>query len=383
MLNIQGSQTVAQFEAELRELHKSRPHELRLPVHPKDWWLGGEHGLIQLAITWARLTDEARLLTHIADDEEPAGQLRSMARRIYGFVALMMASDVFDRSGTRSVRMEANEQCKSVVEMMFRPVEEFALGGRIFLLCVDHSTKREIPSLYTTDGTVCDRLQFQTLVRELASRLSKREKAEPIPPSLYPRFAAILHELFKNTDEWACHDEDGRPWRRSVRGITAERHSWTFDQLADAAEGSAALKSYFESFPREGDSRKLGFVEFTVFDSGIGLARRQMSGNWSPQTTIAEEFKACTECLKKHRTSSVRTDKGLGLAEVMSTLAGLGAFLKIRTGRLALYRDFRTQPFAAGDDRLFDFPSCSEMPSVLASVYGTHFQILIPLTQGR
>lgn len=103
MLNIQGSQTVAQFEAELRELHKSRPHELRLPVHPKDWWLGGEHGLIQLAIKWARLSDEARLLTHIGDDEEPAGQMRSMARRIYGFVALMMAIRYF-----RSVR---NSKC--------------------------------------------------------------------------------------------------------------------------------------------------------------------------------------------------------------------------------------------------------------------------------
>ena len=383
MLNIQGPQTIAQVEAELCQLHDLRPRELRLPVRPKDWWLGGEHGLIQLAITWARLNQDSRLLTHIAEEEDPVVQLRPMARRIYGFVALMMASEILDRSGQRSVRSEAYEQCRSVVEMMFRPIAEFAMGQRIFLICVDHSRKRNIPALYSPDGSVCDRLQFKTLVSDLVDRLSRREKQDPVPPALIPPLAAILHELFKNTDEWASCDENGSPWRRSVRGITAERHSWTVEQLSDVSDGNSALKNYFGSFPGENETRRLSFIEFSVFDSGIGLARQQMQGGWTHDTLIRDEYLACLDCLKKHRTSSARTDRGLGLAEVMSTLARLDSFLRVRTGRLALYRDFRTQPFTPGDDRLFDFTSCSEEPIPLAPVYGTQFQILIPLSQAK
>ena len=380
MLSIQGSQSIAQVEAELCELHKSSPTELRLPVHPKDWQLGGENGLIQLAITWARLNDEARLFTHIADNEEPSGQLRKMARRIYGFVALMMASEIFDRSGNRSVRLEANEQCKSVVEMMFRPVSEFALGERVFLISVDHSTRRSIPWLYSNDGVVCDRLEFTSLVKELADRMSRLTNSAPIPLNLYPKFAAILQELFKNTEEWARRDALGRPWRRSVRGLSAQRHLGTSEQFSDIASESPAVNSYLESFMSASGSRKPGFIEFSVFDSGIGLARQQLKETWSLGTTLNDEFLACMKCLRKHSTSSNRMDKGLGLAEVMSTLGSLDAFLKIRTGRLSLYRDFRAEPFRSGDDRLFDFPTCSETPSELALVFGTHFQILIPLS---
>ena len=380
MLSIQGSQSIAQVEAELCELHKSSPTELRLPVHPKDWQLGGENGLIQLAITWARLNDEAHLFTHIADNEDPSVQLKKMARRIYGFVALMMASEILDRSGNRSVRLEANEQCKSVVEMMFRPVAEFALGERVFLISVDHSSRRTIPWLYSNDGVVCDRMEFTSLVKELADRMSRLTNSAPIPRNLYPRFAAILHELFKNTEEWARRDALGRPWRRSVRGLTAQRHLGTSKEFSDIASESPAVNIYLESFTSGSGRRKPGFIEFSVFDSGIGLARQQLKETWTPGTTLNDEFLACMKCLRKHSTSSNRMDKGLGLAEVMSTLGSLDAFLKIRTGRLSLYRDFRAEPFRSGDDRLFDFPSCSDIPSELAAVFGTHFQILIPLS---
>jgi hypothetical protein len=383
VLNIQGPQKIAQVEAALCQLHDLRPKELRLPVRPKDWWLGGEHGLIQLAITWARLNYESRLLTHIAEEEDPAVQLRSMARRIYGFVALMMASEILDRSGQRSVRSEAHQQCRSVVEMMFRPINEFAIGPRIFLICVDHSRKRKLPALYSSDGSVCDRFQFKTLVSDLLNRLSKLNKHDPVPEQMLMPLAAILHELFKNTDEWASCDENGSPWRRSVRGITAERHSWTVEQLSHISDKNSALTTYFASFSGESGARRLSFIEFSVFDSGIGLARQQMRGRWSDNTLIGDEYLACLDCLKKHRTSSTRTDRGLGLAEVMSTLACLGSFLRVRTGRLSLYRDFRTQPFATGDDRLFDFTTCTDVPVPLAPVYGTQFQILIPLSEAK
>ena len=118
------------------------------------------------------------------------------------------------------------------METMWRPVRDFALGEKVFLLCVNHSTKWAIPWLYSQSESgqvrIRDRVDFVTLARELIQRTSRATSEVPIPPPLLPRFGAILHELFKNTHEWARTDQDGTPWRRSVRGIAVERHSWSF-----------------------------------------------------------------------------------------------------------------------------------------------------------
>ena len=129
------------------------------------------------------------------------------------------------------------------------------------------------------------------------------------------------------------------------------------------------------------NDQRLRFIEFCVFDSGLGLARRWLDDKWSPSISLPAEYSACLECLKKHRSSSNRRDKGRGLAEVMTTLASLNGFLKIRSGRLSLYRDFINTPLKTGvtDVELYDFPSCTTVLTELAPVFGTYFQLLIPI----
>ena len=200
MLRFVGPQNTAKVEEEVRHVVKAPGESLQLPVHPKEWWLGGELGLIELIITWARLSDRGALVTYIAPDEDPTTQLAAMARRLFGFVALLMAPEIVDRKGVpkdndtstnpafliRSLRREAYDQCRQVVEMMFRPVSHFTLGSKVFLVCVDHSTLSMIPSLYTPTETVGDRIAFITLARELLAKL-----APAFPAILYfrtPRF---------------------------------------------------------------------------------------------------------------------------------------------------------------------------------------------------
>lgn len=381
MLRITGPQNPAKIEQELRLVVAASGQRLQLPVHPKKWWLGGELGLIELAITWARRVEESVLVTHIAPDEDPTEQLRSMARRMFGFTALLMAHEILDREGnsSRSLRRDAYEQCRQVVEMMFQPVAQFALGAKIFLLSVDHSTRAAIPWLYTPMGTVSDRIAFITLTKELIAKTSAPE-VQPIPSASLPKIGAVLHELFKNTDEWARTDEDNVPWRRSVRGIAVERHSWSMADLEEIERDNPALKSYFETLRKTHSDGRMRFLELTVFDGGIGLARRWLQDRWSQGIPLTDEYEACLACLTKHRTSSDKREKGLGLAEVMATLDALDGFLKIRTGRLSLYRDYVNSPLQSPDDvRLNDFASASADLTTLASVFGTYFQILIPI----
>lgn len=382
MLRITGPQHPANVEAEIRGVIAAPGERLQLPVRPKDWWLGGELGLIELVITWARRTDQSVLVTHIGPDEDPSDQLRSMARRMFGFTALMMAHEILDReeNEARGLRRPAYEECRQVVEMMFQPVSQFALGAKVFLLCVDHSTRAGIPWLYTPSGAVGDRIAFVTLTKELIAKSTANLAHSPVPTSILPKIGGVLHELFKNTDEWGRTDHQHVPWRRSVRGLAVERHSWSTDELAKISAENSALQRYFEALGRSTEEGRLRFLELTVFDSGVGLARRWLGSEWSTEVELSREYAACLACLTKHRTSSSKREKGLGLAEVMATLAAVRGFLKIRTGRLGLYRDFENVPLeSTGDVRLDDFATASSSLTELGAVFGTHYQILIPV----
>lgn len=388
MIDITGSQNPANVEDEIRQVVAAPGERLRLPVRPHEWWLGGELALIELAITWARNTENSVLATHVppADNptaEDPAGQLASMARRMFGFVALMMAQEILDRTQdpNRSLRPNAYDQCRQVVEKMFRPISEFDLGDKVFLICVDHSTQWKIPSLYSDLENVRDLIAFTVLARELLERTKlKKSLPSPVPEQSIRRIGAILHELFENTDKFAKTDHDEVPWRRSVRGLSVEGHGKSEDQLTRIGKGNAALQGYFESVKKKKAQTLQHFLEITVFDSGIGLARRWLKANWSRQLKLEDEYAACMACLTKNSTSAPERGRGLGLAEVMTILNNLDGFLKLRTGRLSLYRDFATKHLQSPTDvELRDFPSCSAVLTELAAVFGTHYQILIPV----
>jgi len=276
----------------------------------------------------------------------------------------------------------AYEQCRNVIEMMHGPLSRQSLGEKAFFICVDHSTRWVIPSLYSPGLSVKDGGEFATLAREMVDKLTQGTGDEPIPESGIRSFGKILQELFRNTHEWARTDAADIPWRRSVRGISSERHSWTAAELDKVVSGNPAMKDYIRVFRTGNDGERLRFFEFTVFDAGIGLARRWLGLDPDETLPIGDEYKACLECLKKHKSTSKQSYRGMGLAEVMSTLSSLRGFLKIRTGRLAIYRDFANAPICDGDAsiRLDDFQSGSPNLTCLAPVFGTHFQIIIPVT---
>jgi len=211
-------------------------------------------------------------------------------------------------------------------------------------------------------------------------RTATNEIQQPIPSTAVPKIGAILHELFKNTDEWAKSDSDFVPWRRSVRGLAVERHSWAEADLQTIKDDTPALRLYLDACSKIEAKARHRFLELSVFDSGVGLARQWLQSQWSPQIPIGDEYLACLACLTKHRTSSAKSEKGLGLAEVMATVGALNGFLKVRSGRLSLYRDFVSAPLQSSTDvTLQDFPSCSPSLSELGAVFGTHYQILIPV----
>ncbi len=381
MIRIEGSANTAQIERMLEKITNSRDEALLIPVKPKIWWLGGEQSLIQLIITWARISSKPTLFTHIKSDEDPTKQLEKMSKRMFGFVALMMAAEIRDRKNSdRSLRESAYEHCRQIAEKMHGPIAELDLGPKVFLIAVDHSTKAYIPWLYEPDATVGTRTSFVSLANDIFTKLDMFKHISR-PPDFASQIGAILHELFKNTHEWSRTDSDNVPWRRSVRGLSAEIHFGDKMLSEEFTKDSPALKQYFDKIRSRSDQGKVAFVELSVFDSGIGLARRWLNRSSIDDLPITKERDACIQCLTKHHSSSSQFDKGMGLAEVMQTMSSVDGFLKIRTGRISIYRDFANHPRKAdGEDVILnDFSTCGREVTELAPIFGTHFQLLIPL----
>src|SRR5262249_35803571 len=117
---VEGPQTIANVECELREIEIQRPTHLQIPVRPKKWWFGGEAALIQLLITWGKQHANATLVTHVGEDEDPAGQLEQLVKRPFGLVGLWMARDVTDRKCVRALKIPANRASEPVIDLMWQ-----------------------------------------------------------------------------------------------------------------------------------------------------------------------------------------------------------------------------------------------------------------------
>ncbi len=256
--------------------------------------------------------------------------------------------------------------------------EVASVGDRVFLASIDHHPRWRIPPCYFPTGEVRHRDDFVALAESMAKKATSGRGGSPITADVRGPLGAILHELFKNTHEWARTDEHGVPLLRSVRGLLAQGHSWAEQEALEVADGSPALAAYLSAPGVRTAEGRWRFLELSVFDSGPGLARRWLSGHPEGAAdpinpTPEEEYRACVECFVRWNSSTRAGHKGLGLHEVMRTLSRLGAFFRVRTGRLSLYRDFVARPYAgsSGEDcSLTDWTTRSDSLTALAAPRG-------------
>jgi hypothetical protein len=196
--------------------------------------------------------------------------------------------------------------------------------------------------------------------------------------SVYPSAQAIgglLAETVRNTHQHARYEADDlRPITRSVRFLRAEKVNLTVDALFAHAGDDATLGAFLGSNISEGRGR---FLEISVWDAGPGLAARRLRDLGIDQPTIEQEWSASTECFEKHITSSRNGGRGKGLDSVQLLLTKLRGFLRVRTGRVLLERDYSARPHQPGD--LSDFGKVSAH----SPTRGTALTILIPDTELR
>ena len=196
--------------------------------------------------------------------------------------------------------MEANRASEAVIDLMWRgrrdprSIDQPSLGGtktrtggkppaclpwatRVFLASIDHHPRWRIPQCYFPTGEVRYRDDFTVLAEAMAKYATSATGGTPITADVRKPLGAILHELFKNTHEWARTDVHGAPLLRSVRGLLAQGHTWAEEEAKEVAEGSEALAKYLAHPAVPSKIGRWRFLELSIFDSGIGLARRWLA----------------------------------------------------------------------------------------------------------
>lgn len=361
---------------------------------------GGEAALIQLLFTWAKHHPTGKLwLKTSATDADLAHFIDKYSKRAFGFVAMLMASNVLTADG-RDCRPLAYKACESLVDQLVDPVENSAKDGvetdgaaedavskavyghRTFLPCVDHSSKASIAPFYHPNGQFRQRSEFGRFAEVLIGRRTSRfvdDNSEVILG-----LGAILYELMHNTNDWARTEVDETPLRKSIRGILFTRLFLAKASIPRAAGDNEAIARYMHELESRNSGKPIHLAELSVFDAGPGLgARWLVQKEAGSPPTIASEHRACVNCLGVHRTTSPDAYRGVGLFDVMQTLDKLSAMVRVRTGRIAMFRDFTVNPLSDSERDLGpDLPLSSEhesRPDGLSPIAGTTFTILFPL----
>jgi hypothetical protein len=404
---LEGPQNIAAIERRLSDPSFLENPDLLIASRLPNWSLGGAAGTIQLLVTWARRNPQGRL--HLHADEEPdcLNQLEKLARQPFGLAGLTMADEVVNRSGDRKLRSAATRVCGSHIlnevlaprqslsdtrQLSFWDVDDadYAaappvrnVGRRVFLPQVDQHASWRLPQFYLPSGRLRDPGDYGALMRSMVDRVTAMYEDSPLNRDEERQLGEILYELFTNTDEWARTDGRGMPFVRSIRGILLEYHTWSIEELFRITRESAALEAYARELQGAYGGERKRFLEFSMFDSGIGLARRWMRTTDISHVPLEEEYAACCECIRKHRTTSTLPHKGFGLDKVLQLLSALKGFVRLRTGRLALYRDCIARPYESDGTAepypLHDWSRTSQVVCEMADVAGTLYTILIPI----
>jgi hypothetical protein len=390
MIALSTELTIGHAESVIASLPNS-PGELRLPVGARRHQFGGMGATVQALITWAKSTPNPRLVTALPDSDEARGAIESLLDKDHGLIAALIAEEILGKDGAL-ITERVREVARARLAHLNRDLSGTQRGPKVLFLAVDGTPFAYPPLLYYPIAIpeVRSTSEFSDLAFEMIQRTAEFGKAtrKRILEDLSEDIGPILFELFQNTHLWA-RTEFGRIIRRSVRGIRVELYrdlQMVFDSVLRDCPPLLRYVSETKSIDAEG--RKY-FVELSIFDAGTGLAQRWLNRRIPIRDEINSELAAVVDCLRLHSTSSKELHRGIGLPRVMALLTHLGGFLRIRTGRLALYRDFRREPFPTdsisphiSEPFLFDWTTESPTVTALPRAEGTLLTMVFPISQG-
>ena len=378
-MDINTVQSIATAERLIRDLDGHLTDaSLRMATNSRHHVAGGEAATVQAVITWAQTQAVARVDTFANDEAD--GQLKRLSSHLAGLCAALLCDDARSKNGTSVLAALRNEAETRLRQLHSERPGTGSRGPQLEIVCMDHRDLGLPKSLYIVGpgrrGVLKDEGAFLDLARAALVRTSFEGEPLAEDDALVSAVGDCLYELFRNTHDHARMDVEGNHVARSLRGIQARRHAISPDVLAGIVKDAPPLAAYCSRLQPRAGRRDLQLLEFSVFDSGPGLAVR-WKGKPVAQLDPQEEIAAVTECFDKHKTTKGIDGRGMGLPIVIGALRERNGFLRIRSGRLALFSDLGLEADAefGSAPRLQSWSTRSNLPRAA----GTLITFVMPL----
>lgn len=367
--------------------------DLLIPVMAKASFFGGLASAIQLANTWGRLSGNRKLIFQSSGDDVDS-LLEKIIDSPYKFSAALMAKNIELRVGEKAldIKKALYQKAKASIEHQSNNQHGSQRGGICSFSFVDHSTKGFDKNFYTLSEynkpSPRSEQQVSQVIQAMMNKSLRTTGGATFSDHSYSLLGRIFSELFNNTHEHGSREFHRDKWiKPAVRSIYTKSLHFNNDAgTNNMASGAKAIATYIKSL-RKYDLEKGRYLEMGIVDSGLGFYKRWQSDHSEKHDehspTINEEYEIFEKCFTFRRTSSFESHKGMGLPEVMDKLSELKGFMKVRSGRLSLYRDFITSPYNLGEpSELYDWDkntSGQEKLTIFPDTVGVAITILIPL----
>ena len=389
------------FEDAIQAVYSEDSRMIRIPytILTKD--LGGSARLLQLLATWSRLkSGDATLKLYSESTSEPG--FKKFASTPFGLAALIFCDKIQTSKGEEIARREALKYSTDYVRTMHSgPLVDLRSYNKSSLpiICIDRAkTLRRPTRLYVGDtGEVRGKSDFSNLTRACFEVIQTIGGASSAVEN-YNDISHLIHEAFLNTHEHAQDDEWGRPYERSIRGISISFRDLNTKIIGSNYSRIGSVEAYLSSFRlKKSNLTQAQFAEVSIFDSGPGLALNwlQKNNRLTPEIdremrselgkNLLDELEAVQSCLTKGATTKGRESRGMGMFRMMQVIKNTGGFISVRSGRLSLAKHFdhpSNEIISDVDLDLFDINSGGMPDKALPRVEGTVISALIPLNRG-
>lgn len=389
LLPLPKSLTIDACEQFLLKLEKADEDDLQLPAGTSTYAFGGLAAAIQAVNTWARKSNSRTLeLRHSEKNDE----IEELLGKPHKFSAAMSARHIaFSDELENDLRPAIYAAAKTAVEAQARSKFGQQHGRLCWFAFVDHSSKGFDKNFYI-DGQHMkpeprQPAQFQAVIQAMVEKsLLVSGGAKALDRNTLDHLGRMFYELFLNTHEHGTRGASRSEWLKpGVRIIYTQGINLTAKGTERYSSKQPVLSTYMNS-AIDMPGGQMRFIEISIIDSGFGYTGRWLAdhnGDANLALPITKEYQTFKQCFSFRQTSTSQDNKGNGLPVVMDRLTRLNAFMRIRSGRLALYRDFVATPYQADDTCAFSDWATGESAETtltcMSPVAGVAITLLIPM----
>jgi hypothetical protein len=296
---------------------------------------------LQALVTISRASEEKTLLLQNKTDPEKA--LRELCDYAPGLTGIRLnkTTSIGDKSFQRRFALApARDKMHATENQRYDLIVK---GRTVDLCCVSGAEKQFLSPLFQSKNSSAVK-NSSSMTQTMTSIFKQINQSEfhNLDADLIEAFGVFGCELFKNTQEHACLDEEGNPYIAHVEGLIASWSDLSQNMYEQDFKGHPKLINFWNnklSESSDGSKKTLRCMQISFFDTGPGLLGRAF-GNKSKSFDSHEEVKSLIECIGKNFTTKKQSGAGNGYPTILSILSKVGGLIRIRTGKQCLFNCF-------------------------------------------